>query len=117
MVNFLTGFENDKADGTGTNFNFILSNGDRSKQIDDNYSTKYTHMMPEQTKIIRSVNIYSNAYIIGFSFFDKDHSLIWKIGVSGSWCSVTTVVLAEDEVIIGVVARLFTSCQSCYTDF
>ncbi len=73
-VNFLAGFENDQECGTGSCFNFILSNGCRSTQKDKKHNTKYTHMIPRGAlKIIRSANIlYSYDQVQGFEFFDKD---------------------------------------------
>ena len=44
---FLTGFENFREDGTDTTMNFVLSNGDRSKQRDASHPTDYTHMIPK----------------------------------------------------------------------
>ncbi len=76
----LVGFENSKEDGTGASFNFILSNGTRSDRV---YSgLKYTFMIPfDALTKIRSVTIHHNTIAIrGFSFFDKDGALLWKIG-------------------------------------
>ena len=60
---------------------------------------------------IRYVIIYYhyNDCIGGFSFFDKDGALLWEIGWtnSGSDYKKQTVVLEENEVIIGVVAKLY----------
>ncbi len=57
-------------------------------------------------------------YIRGFSFFDKEGALLWKIGITtGSADDVVTVLLEENEVIIGVVAKLLFGGQSIYTDF
>ena len=104
-------------------FNFILSNGTRSTQRDEGYPTKYTHMIPADTlNTVRSVTIhmfdlFSN--INGFSFFDKDGALLWKIGDT-TYSSINmyeTVVLKENEVIVGVVAKLQQPYQSSYTDF
>ena len=54
----LVGLENNDQDGTGRQFNWILSNGARSVQRDKG-ETYYTHMMPEGSNIkIRSVKIY-----------------------------------------------------------
>ena len=65
---------------------------------------------------IRSVSIHHNKYIRGFSFFDEVGTRIWKIGdTDWSELEVTTLVLAENEVIVGVVAKL--RYQSWYTDF
>ncbi len=88
---FLSGFESYREDGTSASMNFILSNGDRSKQIDKTYPTKYTFMMPADAhNKIRSVTIHFNDYddfILGFSFFDKDGALLWKHGyTTNPWC-------------------------------
>ncbi len=88
-------------------FNFILSNGTRSTEFHENQPTEYDHIIPEDALLkIRSVTIsYNTETISGFSFFDKDGALLWEIG----WIDTEekdTVVLAENEVIVGVVAKL-----------
>ncbi len=123
VLHTLIGFENDYEDGgDGYFFNFILSNGTRSTQRDDRWPTDYTLMIPKGAlKKIRRVTIHywANDYIDGVSFFDKDGALLWKIGYTGvSYQKETeTVVLAENEVIVGVVAKLRSGYQSVYTDF
>ncbi len=132
---FLSGFENLREDGYSRYMNFILSNGDRSKQIDEEYPTNYTFMMPADAhNKIRSVTIYYESRdhyttvfsevihfrdedIRGFSFFDKDGALLWKIGNTDDWLVNETVEIAENERIIGVKAKLRLSWQSVYTDF
>ncbi len=107
-INQLVGFENDEEDGLGRLFNFILSNGTRSTQRDEDYPTKYDHMLPtDALNKIRSVTIHHNTFcIFGFKFFDKDGALLWKHGwTDGS--RKETVVLEENEVIVGVVAKLY----------
>ncbi len=74
-------------------------------------------MMPGN-KVVRSVQIYYGEWIYAFRFFDKEELPIWKIGMIDStndW--VETVVLAENEVIVGVVATLYPGYQSAYTNF
>ncbi len=118
-INQLVGFENDHKDGTGNLFNFILSNGTRSTQRDKNHPTKYTHMIPAETlHKIRSVTIhyYINECIGGFSFFDKDGTLLWKIGWTWPSLNLETVLLDENEMIIGVQAKLYNGYQSDYTE-
>ncbi len=69
---------------------------------------------------IRSVNIYywPNDSIFGFSFFDKDGAILYKIGwIEGPSHRLETVLLKENEVIVGVVAKLHPHVQTCYTDF
>ncbi len=82
----LSGFENSDKDGTNFSMNFILSNGDRSKQRDDCHKTE-SHMMPAYAlNKIRSVTIYYiNRCILGFSFFDKDGKRLWKHGDTTDW--------------------------------
>jgi hypothetical protein len=117
----LIGFENNEKDGKGNSFNFILSNGTRSTQRDKKYPTKYTHMMPADAhNKIRSVTIkYNNHCIWGFSFFDKYGALLWYHGFTTEsyWCNKETVLLAENEVIVGVVAKLYPGCLTAYSDF
>ncbi len=76
-------------------------------------------MIPKNAiKKIRSVTIHdNNRFISGFCFFDKDGELLWEIGMNRSGLKKETVLLAENEVIVGVVAKLYSNYQSCYTDF
>ncbi len=116
----LVGFENNTEKGIGPFYNFIMSNGTRSTQRDEDYPTEYSFMMPKDAlNKIKSVTIYGgNNCISAFSFFDKDGALLWKIGYTGYWKEVKeTVVLAENEVIVGVVAKMWEDYQSNYTDF
>ncbi len=84
VLNHLVGFENNVQDGTGLFFNWILCNGDRSHQRDALVKHYYDHMMPEGChKRIRSVRIHHNSScIVGFSFFDKEGALLYKIGMT-----------------------------------
>ena len=66
---------------------------------------------------IRRVTIHDNYGIGGFSFFDKDGALLWKHGDTWSVFKKETVEIAENEVIVGVVAKLASDSQSMYTDF
>ena len=83
---YLIGFENGREDGTGSRFNWIFSNGDRSTQRDKD-CTYYDHMIPKDAlNKIRSVTIRHSTYHIGgFSFFDKDGALLWGIGLTYTW--------------------------------
>ena len=77
-------------------------------------------MMPEGAHLnIRSVHIYySGGYnITGFKFYNKHNSLLWEIGYIKSNFEVETVELENNEVIIGVKAKLCDGYQSIYTDF
>jgi len=113
---FISGVLNDEVEGCC--FNWILSNGDQSAQKDPDYPTTKIQMMPEGAhKRIKSVDIIyqNNRCISGFQFFDRDNMFIWQIGAHGS--RVDTVVLNENEVIVGVLAKLFPGTLSAYTDF
>ncbi len=110
VLHTLAGFENEQ-DGEGFGFNFILSNGLRSNQKDNDFQTDYTFMMPEGSEI-RSVTIwYWSSVVAAFQFFDKNNTCILEIGAFEEAKDYVTVVLEEHEVIIGVVAKLLTGYQ------
>ncbi len=85
-ISQLVGFENNRKDGYGDCFNFILSNGAQSTQR-DKILTDQTFMIPaDALNKIRSVTIHCyNGYIRGFSFFDKDGALLWKTGYTNDY--------------------------------
>jgi len=125
---FLNGFESPKEDGESDFMNFIMSNGDRSTQRDNEKPTNYTLMFPASSiDKIRHVTVYyePDECITGFSFFDKNMKLLWKHGLTTySNNKNETVDIAEDERIIGVKAKLYPGSpptwparQSLYTDF
>jgi hypothetical protein len=90
---YLTGFENNCADGRGSRFNLILTNEDRSTQRDA-HTEYYDHMMPERSHtMIRSVSIHHAGFIYGFSFLDKEGALLWSIGETEPWIEVNTVLI------------------------
>ena len=64
-----------------------------------------------------TIHYYINHCIFGFSFFDKDGALLYKIGLTESYMKQETVLLEDNEVIVGVVAKLYSGRQSIYTDF
>ncbi len=117
LLHTLVGFQN-RQSGGGYFFNFILSNGARSTQRDKSYPTDHTFMIPaDAINRIRSVTIYYTHCIRSFFFFDKDGKKLYKIGDTCYDHEKKTVVLAENEVIVGVVAKLYPTSQTVYTDF
>ncbi len=46
---------------------------------------------------------------------DKERALLWKIRVT-NFCGVKIVKLDENELIVGVVAKLLSGWQSLYSD-
>ncbi len=79
-------------------------------------------MIPvDAIKKIRRFDIHyddHHGYITGFSFFDKDGALLWKIGYTiYSWLKKETIKIAENEVIVGVVGKHSWKERSLYTDF
>ncbi len=105
-------------DGKGIEFNFIMSNGSRSLHRDQIAPTTFTFFMPEAA-VLRSVNIYYNDRCVqGFQFFNQDGEVIFKIGwATASNLKVEVVMLEENDLIIGVVAKLRKGYQSAYSDF
>ena len=53
-----------------------------------------------------TINYPKNGFIRGFTFFDKDGARLYKIGDTWTDFNKETVVLAENERIVGVVAKL-----------
>src|SRR5450830_1231680 len=105
-LHYLAGFESNSQDGNSDKFNWILSNGVRSAQRDK--CTYYTHMMPAGShNRIRSIKIYHSYCVDGFSFFDKDKKLLWRIGSTDPYLKVETVLIFENEVIADVAAKLY----------
>ena len=74
-------------------------------------------MMPSSKKVKTVEIFYCTDCVDGFRFFDKDHSLIFEIGWISPWFTIKTVVIGENEAIIGVVAKLYPDRQSVFTDF
>jgi hypothetical protein len=76
--------------------------------------------MPSGTHLrIKTVQIFFNSNcIFGFKFLAKDSTLLWKIGyTTATSCGIETIELEDNEVIIGVNAKLFPNKQAAYTDF
>ena len=115
VLHTLAGFQNNEESGLGDSFNFVMSNGARNQQRDEN-EEYFTHMMVGNARI-KSVHIYYDYWISGFQFFDRDNNMIFKIGWITPGDNETRVVLAENEAIVGVAAKLFTNCKSLYSDF
>ncbi len=75
-------------------------------------------MLPEGShNKIRLVSIHYFGCITGFSFFDKEGALLWKIGRTASWLEVETVLIGENEVIVSLVAKLQGGWQNRYSIF
>ena len=68
--------------------------------------------------MIKTVEIYyHNSYRIhGFQFFDKDQTLLWSTGMTFTGV-FTSVILAENEAIIGFVAKIRRDNYCHFTDF
>ncbi len=67
---------------------------------------------------IRRVYIDHNAYYIhGFTFLDNYGDKLWEIGDVESAVGSETVDIAENERIVGVVAKCGAIADSVYSDF
>ncbi len=111
---FLAGFSNDDG-GEGLRFNFIANDGQRTEQKSD--CPMQDFMMPETCKQTRKVEVYcyGTNYLEGFKFFDINNTLFFEVGdTSGTKMSV---LIAADEQIIGVKAKLYDTYQAIFTDF
>ncbi len=119
VLHYLTGFVNGNYNGSSWVNSPFLSNGDTSQQRDERGPTGYVFLMPAGSpNKIRSVSIYYGIYIQGFSFFDKEGALLWGIGNTESYRPAETVLIAENEMIIGVVCKLdIRPPHWLYTDF
>ena len=103
------------------NFNFILDNGDRSKQRDKGH-TNHTSMIPWATKIIRSVKVFLPSCIDGFCYLitikirykcDAVFADSFRMGYYTTLADriyansdFKTALIVENEVIVGVVLKL-----------
>ena len=67
--------------------------------------------------VAKSVDLYGYRGLTGFKFYDRNHTLIWKIGDTAEYLDKETVMLNENEVFIGVKAKLEEGWQSSYTNF
>lgn len=98
----LAGIEFSRQNTKDGRFNFILSNGVKTK---GEKGVKYISGMIPQDKITKKVKIYSNTRVRGFEFFDENNKVILTIGKCGY--RVTEVLLEDGEKIIGVVYKLY----------
>ena len=72
-------------------------------------------MLQDANKRVKTVDVYYGLTIFGLKFYDKYHSLIFEIGKIASGMGVETVALADDEMIVGIVAKIWG--DSAYSDF
>ena len=75
--------------------------------------------MPETCKHTRKVEVYYGTdCVTGFKFFDINNTLLFEIGGIYSHHTMTPVMIAADEQIIGVKAKVESSLYPAnYTDF
>ncbi len=75
------------------------------------------YMMPETCKQTRKVEVYcyGTSYLEGFKFFDINNTLLFEVGITDG--TMTPVLIAADEQIIGVRAKLYLNYQAVYSDF
>ncbi len=75
--------------------------------------------MPETCKQTRKVEVYcyDTTYVAGFKFFDVDNELLFRVGATNLGGTMTPVLIAADEQIIGVKAKHYENHQANYTDF
>ena len=75
--------------------------------------------MPETCKQTRKVEVYNGAHLHGFKFFDINNTLLFEVGITSY--DMTPVLIAADEQIIGVKAKVYDAgdakVQALYSDF
>ena len=100
-------------------FNMICKNGTRTnkpfKWSNGKVCDRYCYFLPLNKKIIK-VTIYSHAMIDGFRFHFSDGSN-WEIGWIDDRWNTETVVIAEDEVIVGFKAKSYPDRPAFYTEW
>ena len=115
----LVGFENTVENGCGTQFNFIMSDGKRTRQKSGTLPDwpMKEFMMGKKSEQIRKVEFFSwdPHCLHGLKFYDGSNNLILSIGRVDH--NKKTLMIASDERIVGVKARLFGNWQAVYTDF
>jgi hypothetical protein len=74
-------------------------------------------MMPETCKQTRKVEVYCyfTHCLWGFKFFDINNTELFEVGDTSG--TMTPVLIAADEQIIGVKAKLYDKYQAVYSDF
>lgn len=78
-------------------------------------------MLPKEAiNKIRFVTVFHwTDCINGFHFLDKDKKLLWKIGNTkvSKDMGTETIEIPENQLIVGVKAKLLPGYQSAFTDF
>ena len=73
------------------------------------------HMIHLQDRRIKVVQVFSSSYVRGFRFLDSKFQMIFEIGSVSN--TVTNIVLEDNEQIVGISAKLYSTYQAEYTDF
>ena len=91
--------------GAGKEFNFILSNGDKTLQpAGEGYSFTTTFKIPENYARL-DVHFVEGEFITGFKFYNKDGEKISELGYAHVHEVIIPIHLKDDEVIMGLRAQ------------
>ena len=71
--------------------------------------------MPQDKQVKKVVIFDEGSYVYGFRFFDKTNSVISEVGILSG--IEIEIILEDDEVIMGFVAKEFKGWPPEYTDF
>ncbi len=73
------------------------------------------HMIPFQDRRIKVVQVFHSSYIYGFRFLDSNFQTIFEVGCLN--CVSTNIVLEDNEQIVGISAKTYTTHRTLWTDF
>ena len=74
-------------------------------------------MIDFQDRRIKVVQVFSNSYIYGFRFLDSKFQTIFEVGALSANSVSTNIVLEDNEQIVGISAKNYTSHRTLWTDF
>jgi hypothetical protein len=72
-------------------------------------------MIPFQDRRIKMVQVFHSSYIHGFRFLDSKLQTIFEVGILS--VVSTNIVLEDNEQIVGISAKTYSSSRTLWTDF
>ncbi len=72
-------------------------------------------MIPFEDRRIKMVQVFHSAYILGFRFYDSKFQTIFEVGSVST--NNTNIVLEDNEQIVGISAKTYTTYRTLWSDF